>query len=246
MFRQAKPHRTGNRVEALPEPHDGLPDSSRQSGLCPRCGKQSSFQVLGSLPVTYDGTVFVANPDGSREQVVLDQVTSLMCRHCNQGVAVVEEKWVGDHPAHEKAGGGTVHYRGIHWWPLPEIQISSDIPAEIVGAFAEAMSALHANCPRASAVMARRTLEAITVDKGETQGVLYGRLRNLVTRGVLQPALADWAHEVRLVGNTGAHFDPINQVSMDDARDLVTFIRELLRYLYELPADLTRRRSSRP
>lgn len=126
------------------------------------------------------------------------------------------------------------------------MQMSKDIPSEIAGTFIEATSALFADCPRASAVMARRTLEAITADQGETQGTLFDRIRKLVTRGVLQPALADWAHEVRLVGNAGAHFDPINQVSMDDARELVNFIRDLLRYLYEIPADLSRRRSSRP
>jgi len=90
--------------------------------------------------------------------------------------------------------------------------------------------------------MARRTLEAITVDKGETQGVLADRLKNLAAKGVLQPTLADWAKEVRLVVNVGAHFDPIKQISKEDAQQLISFIRELLRYLYEMPADLARRR----
>jgi len=90
--------------------------------------------------------------------------------------------------------------------------------------------------------MARRTLEAIAVDKGETTGVLAERLKKLAARGVLQPTLADWAKEVRLVGNTGAHFDPIDTVSKADAEQLNAFVRELLRYLYELPAELGRRK----
>jgi hypothetical protein len=90
--------------------------------------------------------------------------------------------------------------------------------------------------------MARRTLEAITVDKGETTGVLADRLKKLASNGTLLPTLADWAKEVRLVGNAGAHFDPINSVSKKDAEDLIAFVRELLRYLYELPADLARRK----
>jgi hypothetical protein len=90
--------------------------------------------------------------------------------------------------------------------------------------------------------MARRTLEAITAKEGETSGVLAERLKNLATKGVLQPTLAAWAKEVRLVGNAGAHFDPINTVSSQDAKELVSFVRELLRYLYELPAELARRK----
>jgi len=92
--------------------------------------------------------------------------------------------------------------------------------------------------------MARRTLEAITVEKGQTTGVLADRLRNMASAGILQPTLADWAKEVRLVGNTGAHFDPINPASNADAQQLISFVRELLRYLYELPAELARRRST--
>jgi Domain of unknown function (DUF4145) len=58
--------------------------------------------------------------------------------------------------------------------------------------------------------MARRTLEAIAAEKGEVKGVLAERLKNLAASGVLVPRLADWAKEVRLVGNAGVHFDPMD------------------------------------
>jgi hypothetical protein len=41
----------------------------------------------------------------------------------------------------------------------------------------------------------------------------------------------------------GAHFDPIETVSKEDAQQLLSFVRELLRFLYELPAELARRRA---
>lgn len=239
-FRKAKPK--GDRGEDLPPPHEGLPDSSHTGGLCPRCGKQSSFQNIGSLPITFEST-YIIDHTGRQEPLFLDRVTSLICSHCGHGVAVVEEKWIGDHPAREgMKEGGVESYHGISWWPLPEIKLPKDVPSEISSAFAEAATALYANCPRASTVMARRALEAITVDKGETSGNLVTRLRNLATKNILQPTLADWADEVRLVGNVGAHYDVINQVERDDAQQLVKFVRELIRYLYELPADLARRR----
>ncbi len=237
----------GKRGEAIPEPYEGLPDSSHPGGLCPRCGKQSSFGLIGQIPATFHGDVYAANPDGTREHVTLDRAISLLCRHCNQPIVVIEEQWIGDHPAREREkGGGEVSFRGIHWWPLPDTQLSNDIPTEIAEAFAEATKALYADCPRASAVMARRTLEVITVEKGETNSNLAQRLTNLETKKVLHPALAEWAREVRLVGNSGGHYDVIHQVSKDDARDLLNFVRELLRYLYELPAEINRRRSPKP
>jgi len=242
MFGFRKDKTIGKRGEDLPLPHEGLPDSLRPSGLCPRCGKQSSFENVGSLPVTYDSS-YVVHPGGEHELTLIDRVSSLVCRHCSQGIVVIEEEWVGDSPAKQQKHGGTVTWRGIHWWPLPESNLSTDIPKNIADVFCEASMSLFANCPRASAVMSRRTLEAITVDKGETAGTLADRLLNLTKRGILLSTLSDWVKEVRLIGNVGAHFDPIQTVTVDDAKQLLSFVRELLKYLYDLPAELKRKRS---
>jgi hypothetical protein len=242
MFWHRKDKITGKRGEELPLPNEGLPDSYRLSGLCPRCGKQSSFENIGSLPVTFDST-YIVSRDETQERTIIDRVSSLICRHCAQGIVVVEEEWVGDYPKKQKMTSGYVSHRGIHWWPLPETNLSTDIPKEISEIFGEAATTLAANCPRASAVMLRRTLEAIVTDQGEPTGTLASRLDNLASKGILQPTLSDWAKEVRLIGNQGAHFDPIQMVTIDDAKQLLSFVRELLKYLYELPAELARRRT---
>jgi Domain of unknown function (DUF4145) len=234
----------GDRGERLPEPHEGPPDSDRPHGLCPRCNKQSSFEVLGSLPVTLEGSLAV-DRRGFLGMDQIDRVSSLLCRNCNQAVAVVEEQWVGDKPRREWVGGGAVSWHGVHWWPLPYMRLPADIPGPIAGVFGEAATALAAACPRAAAVMARRTLEAIAADKGATKGTLAEQLAQLGNANVLQPTLAAWATEVRLVGNVGAHYDPINEVTLDDARQVLAFAREVLRYVYELPAELERRRTAR-
>ncbi len=238
----------GKMGEKLPEKHEGLPDSTLSHGLCPRCQKQSSFDVVGTQAVTFDPDLFVAERGGGPPTPIpVDQVSILYCRNCKQGTVVIEEQCVADRswrePKTGKSGGGVITWRGIHWWPAADTQISPDVPVQIAEVFQEAVRAMHAECPRAAAAMARRTLEAITVDKGETKGVLADRLKNLATNGVLVPTLADWAKQVRLVGNAGAHFDPIDSVSKKDAKDLISFVRELLRYLYELPADLARRKN---
>ena len=102
--------------------------------------------------------------------------------------------------------GGSISWRGFHWWPLPNSNIHSAIPPEIASAFDEANRAVLADCARAGAVMARRTLEAITVEQGVSNGTLAQRLKKMEVSGKLLPALADWAIEVRLIGNTGRAF----------------------------------------
>lgn len=243
LFGERK-HSVGKKGEQLPEKHDGLPDSTFAYGLCPRCEKQSSFDVAGPLPVTFESGGYRTSPDGTQTPVHMDQVSILYCRSCRHGVVVVEEQRVDDRSwrGEKEFRSGTITWRGIHWWPAAGARVSPDVPIQIAEVFQEAVRAKHAECPRASAVMARRTLEAITVDKGETKGPLANRLNNLATKKVLLPTLADWAKDVRLVGNDGAHFDPISSVSTKDAEALISFVGELLRYLYELPADLSRRR----
>lgn len=238
---------TGKRGEPMPANNDGLPDSSNPAGRCPRCNKQSSFQIIGTIPVTFDGGHLV-DRDGTRSPTFNEQVSVLVCHSCQQGVTVIEEMWIGEYRKTDanRKGGGTVWWKGIHWWPLGGMSAHSSIPDAIADALNEATMALAAKCPRAAAAMARRTLEAITCDQGETTGVLAQRLANLAKRNILLPTLADWASEVRLIGNKGAHFDLIDQVTEQDATQLIEFIRELIKYLYILPYDLNARRSANP
>lgn len=236
---------TGKRGEPIPEDHKGPPDSSHPAGLCPRCEKQSSFHYVQSLPLTFDGGHVIDFTEGPT-RTFHERATVLICRNCNQGIAVLEELWSGDHPSIKQRGGGVNSWKGFHWWPLIGATLHKAVPTPIASAFHETVLALSANCPRAAVVMARRTLEAIAIDQGESTGTLAQRLSNLSSKGLLHATLAAWATEVRLIGNAGAHFDPINEVSVDDARQLVEFIRELAKFLYVLPYELNERRVSKP
>jgi hypothetical protein len=198
-----------------------------------------------SLPLTFDGGYIIGRGEPNMP-TFHERSTVLICRNCHQGVAVLEEQWTGKHRSVEQQGGGTISWKGFHWWPLVGASLHKAVPAFISSAFNEAVLALSANCPRAAAVMARRTLEAIATDKGEANGTLAQRLNNLSTKGFLHATLADWAKEVRLIGNAGAHFDPISDVSLVDARQLVDFIRELAKFLYVLPYELNERRTAKP
>lgn len=232
----------GQRGEELLEHNPGLPDSARPQGLCPRCNLQSGFEVTIVKPWVTSRPKIVPGMGTTYEE--LDRVAILHCRTCGQGVVVIEERWQGDKPYRDctEYTGVTESHHGFHWWPLPETNLSSDIPQDIRDAFAEAILCLSANCSRAAAAMGRRTLEAICVDKGATTGTLHQRLTTLVSSGVLLSPLGDWAAEVKLIGNKGAHFDLIVKVEKEDAQKLLLFLRELMRYLYELPAELARRR----
>jgi len=73
-FLDKKPKQRGKRGESLPPRNEGPPDSERPSGLCPRCLNQSSFEIIGTLPVTFDHDVVSVGRDGSQEPDYFDRV----------------------------------------------------------------------------------------------------------------------------------------------------------------------------
>jgi hypothetical protein len=99
--------------------------------------------------------------------------------------------------------------------------------------------------------MFRRLLEGIVANLGSeaakkvSASNLANGLRVMADEHVLQPGLADWAQEIRVVGNTGAHYDALGDVTLDEARDLADLARRMLEYLYELPARIDRGRARR-
>lgn len=232
----------GSRNEELPEQNDGFPDSNKPYGLCPRCNKQSSFESLGSLPATFDTTVIISS-DGNHRRDYYDRVTSLLCRNCNQPVIVLEEQLIGDKPVRDGISSGSISWQGFFWWPFPDIKCSIEVPEIIQKIMIEARVTYAAQCYRSSAVMARRALEAITVDKGETEGKLFQRIKNLVTDGKIDKNLGEWATEIRLIGNSGAHYDPGDDVEKEDANQILMFIDQLINFVYILPSAISKRRN---
>jgi hypothetical protein len=213
---------------------DTLPDSSDPSGPCPRCGRTSNFNV-GAIGATRTGQF--PHIGGV---VPVERVIVATCMGCGEGTTVVEVT----------EDGQTFH--GLHWWPPPgAFDLDPAVPETIRSAYDEGMRCLGAQCPRAAAVMFRRVLEALVKDTGSVAAQtaaeknLAQGLKVMADEHTLQPTLAEWATEIRVVGNAGAHLDPIKNVALDEARELARLTRQLLEYLYELPARVARNRQAR-
>ena len=204
--------RIGERGEVLPKSDTNTPpDSADPTGVCPRCGLASNFEVLGSLPVSA-GDSFIQTRDGQMIPDAVDRVSSLKCLGCHQATVVVEEQWTGDAPVREGRRGGSVTWRGIHWWPPPGAgDLDDAIPKGLRESYAEALRALSVRAPRAAAVMLRRTVEGIVRESGsaDAQKALDDRrglaaaLRVMADEHALDANLATWAAEIRLTANAG-------------------------------------------
>lgn len=92
--------------------------------------------------------------------------------------------------------------------------------------------------------MARSALQ-VSLRAQSAQGrTLKDEINDLASKSVLPSVMAEWAHEVRELGNDSAHPKP-GQAPTDqkDAKDIVKFLEFFLEYTYSLPERIKKYRA---
>lgn len=120
-------------------------------------------------------------------------------------------------------------------WPDGVRPLSASIPESLRAEHYEARKCFDAKAFTATVVMVRRTLEGVCADKGARERNLAASLKVMHEEGLLDNRLYEWAQQLRIVGNEGAHFTG-NQVPRQDAADALAFCEAFLDYLYVLTA----------
>lgn len=132
-------------------------------------------------------------------------------------------------------------------WPKPrDLSIPASLPEPVERSYIQAeKNYLMPDCEEAAATMYRRSLDIALKDKyPEHSGMLDKKLKALVVDKSLPPQIGEWAHEVRIIGNDGAHdIEGVSRADLDAAR---AFIDTVLRYLFTLPAQIASRRAPAP
>jgi hypothetical protein len=123
-------------------------------------------------------------------------------------------------------------------------------PENIAGAYKTAVKNLRSGTKEdsdyeAAALMARRSLELALGHVGGEGHNLKQKINNLAERQLITPSLAEWAHEIRDIGNEAAHdSEPFTKV---DAEQTVYFAEMLFTYFFTLPGMIEeRKRKSKP
>jgi hypothetical protein len=133
-------------------------------------------------------------------------------------------------------------------WPPKGIRPAHpSVPAPLAADLREAHLCLSIGAFRGAAAMARRAVQGVAVEQGAKDAKLSAQLKELEAKATLHPTMVEWADHIRLLGNVGAHpgADGLETVSEDEAREVVRFLDELLRWLYELPAETAAARAAR-
>jgi len=117
------------------------------------------------------------------------------------------------------------------------------VPPQIAEDWMEAQIAMQAGAPKAAAVMFRRVLYGVLLDKGCTLQPLRKGLSELIQRNRLPAIFDDWLPAIRDDGHDAAHPDRALQVDPENISETLEYTFELLRFLYIEPYEFRERKA---
>lgn len=116
-------------------------------------------------------------------------------------------------------------------WPAPPRALAETVPEVLRREHFEARTCFKSKAYTATVVMVRRTLEGVCAQHGINKKPLYKAFEEMKSVGLIEGRLLEWAQELRVLGNEGAHFTG-KPVTRQDASDAVALAEALLDYLY--------------
>lgn len=116
------------------------------------------------------------------------------------------------------------------------IHSPTDLPSTVFTSFSEAHKCLLAEAYLATAVMCRRTIEALLHDRGvDKKLTLAAGLQKVAKDLTLHESMVKVADIVRFIGNIGAHADEENQITKDQAQEIYRLTDRLIEMIYVIP-----------
>lgn len=200
---------------------------------CPHCPtRNAGFTLVGEASIPRSGYGWLA---------------FFRCNTCFGPLAIRLTNETGTQM--QKLDGELRHIRDVHNLEVFPKAAPSGAPGHtseaVARAFIQAEDAIKMQHWEAAGAMDRRSLELSTKEMAPEHAALslYKRIEKLADAGKLTPALKEWAHDLRIVGNGALH--EIDGLTQDEAIQAHELARFVLTYLYTLPAQVEAAREAR-
>jgi len=108
------------------------------------------------------------------------------------------------------------------------------LPASIEKLYIECRKCYLNECYHSVLMVARTLLMHVAVDKGDNTGKSFAQyISYFETNGFIGSQNKEWVDKIRTIGNKYVH--QLDEATSEDAQKVITFIKQLLGNLYEMP-----------
>jgi len=196
----------------------------------------------------FSGSHFLPAPPGQQALYIM----LFQCQVCGEGIiAKIQcpnqnaiQQWTMGQITMQSLQFGQISL--LRYWPTEvETKPPANVPDNVTSFYLQGMDNLSRKHYDAAGTMFRKSLD--TALKGldlSGKGTLQQRINNLPATVVVTPAMKEWAHQIRELGNDAAHDeDPFTE---QEATTLQAFTELFLTYTFTLPSMVTVRKSPPP
>lgn len=119
-----------------------------------------------------------------------------------------------------------------------EEKFSTHVPSAVLEDYEEGLICLSSGANKAAVSMFRRAMQDAMIDLGADQDL--DLLKQIKSIGSLTKGIKDWAHNVRIFGNWGAHpqEDLLKDVTSELAQEVRELMEEFMNYVYVMPGKI--------
>ena len=193
---------------------------------CPHCKSKSHFKEMASCFFFEDGVWAV-----------------LLCDNCTKPIFSIYS-WNGSYTVSPGYGVPSLEAKPSKTYPMMIPDVHPSTPKSVGDDYTESIVCYNAEAWKAAVVLCRRALQCSLVDKGANASKrLRDQIDDLARNQTITTEIRDWAHQIRYLGNDGAHpYDKgsLTRVSRDDADEILKFMESYLKYVYEMPYELAK------
>jgi hypothetical protein len=110
------------------------------------------------------------------------------------------------------------------------------VPKDVLDDFEEGAKSIKNGCLKAGVSMFRRSLQSALINLGADESLeLVDQIKN---QSGLTQDIKDWAHNIRILGNWGAHpqTDNLKDIDLKLAEETQSFLEQFFNYVYLMPS----------
>jgi hypothetical protein len=196
---------------------------------CPHCGARAHFQMI-------------FNDSYKNEKRDLIYYVVFRCVPCKKLILETYKFFQNQFDTNENLSNSG----WLDKFPSDEIayvnKFENVVPGDVLEDFREGVMSLNSKCFKASVSMFRRSLQSALLNLGaKPEEDLIIQIKNI---GSLTQDIKDWAHNIRIFGNWGAHpqDDNLKEVNEKIANEVRMFLEEFFNYVYLMPSRVAKAR----